>query len=373
MPDVKLLFGPMLIGTFLNSIFYGMLVVQSFIYYQTYKNDKKWVRYLILYLFLAETLNTALIMCTMYEPLVLRYGTKEGVTKIPIMIIARRFVDIIQGPYMPLAHLQVKGRIRLYPFVTVFISTPIQLFFAWRIRIISQSKVLTVIISFFSLSSFIGGIAAPIATKVTDSTSYDRLPRIAPTIITWLTSAATTDIIIAVSLVYHLYRMKTGVRSTDDLVNRIMRLTIQTGMITALFATLDVVCFNAFPKASINFAWDFPLCKLYTNSLLSTLNARVGWNNLVINDESNILFGGDNNQSMVRQTDRTFKTGHRNIVTDVYELGTTSISNRISNRLGKDGDLEAGQSCGAHVAKVLEHSVDQAQEHTVRPQCTYTQ
>ncbi|KAF4588562.1 hypothetical protein EYR40_010115 [Pleurotus pulmonarius] len=249
-----------------------MLVVQSFIYYQTYKNDKKWVRYLILYLFLAETLNTALIMCTMYEPLVLRYGTKEGVTKIPIN-----------------------------PFVTVFISTPIQLFFAWRIRIISQSKVLTVIISFFSLSSFIGGIAAPIATKVTDSTSYDRLPRIAPTIITWLTSAATTDIIIAVSLVYHLYRMKTGVRSTDDLVNRIMRLTIQTGMITALFATLDV------------------------------------------------------------------------IVTDVYELGTTSISNRISNRLGKDGDLEAGQSCGAHVAKVLEHSVDQAQEHTVRPQCTYTQ
>ncbi|KAF4568477.1 hypothetical protein EYR36_010488 [Pleurotus pulmonarius] len=215
-----------------------MLVVQSFIYYQTYKNDKKWVRYLV--------------RC---------FGcTKEGVTKIPINT----------GPVHAIGALTSKGKDSSVPirdglsihccltsifdetcFIQVFISTPIQLFFAWRIRIISQSKVLTVIISFFSLSSFIGGIAAPIATKVTDSTSYDRLPRIAPTIITWLTSAATTDIIIAVSLVYHLYRMKTGVRSTDDLVNRIMRLTIQTGMITALFATLDVVCFNAFPKASM--------------------------------------------------------------------------------------------------------------------------
>ncbi|KAJ8690742.1 hypothetical protein PTI98_012146 [Pleurotus ostreatus] len=344
MPDVKLLFGPMLIGTFLNNILYGMLVVQSFIYYQTYKNDKKWIRYLILYLFLVETLNSALAMFTMYEPLVLRYGTEEGITNIPIMLLAD-------------------------PFVTVFISTPIQLFLAWRIKIISQSKVLTGIISFFAMSSFIGGIAAPIATKVTDSMTYDRLPRMAPGIITWLTSAATTDIIITVSLVYHLYRRKTGVRSTDDLVNRIMRLTIQTGMITALFATLDVICFNAFHQTSMNFAWDFPLCKLYTNSLLSTLNARAGWNNLVINDESNVLFGGDNNQSMMRRTDRTTtrsKTDHRKIVTGVYELGTASTS----TRLGKDIDLEADQSAAVHVTKVIEHSVDPSQENTVRPQYT---
>jgi len=31
---------------------------------------------------------------------------------------------------------------------------------------------------------------------------------------------------------------------------------------------------------SRNFIWDLPLSKLYTNSLLSTLNSRAGWNNL---------------------------------------------------------------------------------------------
>ena len=40
-----------------------------------------------------------------------------------------------------------------------------------------------------------------------------------------------------------------------------------------------------------NFAFDFPLSKLYTNALLSTLNARKGWTIHDDTEEENVLFG----------------------------------------------------------------------------------
>ncbi|KXN84312.1 Tryptophan 2-halogenase [Leucoagaricus sp. SymC.cos] len=280
------IFGPMLVGVFLNTILYGVLTVQSFIYYQTYKNDKAWIRYLVLYLFFVETLNTGFDIALIYEPLVLRFGTMEAVTNIPVMLMS------------------------------------------------------------------VGAYSAAIGTSVTGSLTYPSLQRMSPAIITWLVSSAMADVIITASLVYHLvysnchlqqYRRKTGVRATDDIINRIMRLTIQTGMITALFAALDVISFLALPNTSMNFLWDFPLSKLYTNSLLSTLNARAGWNNLVVDDQHNVLFGTDNSRTMVRtmatgkSSSRT-STNPQKIITGVYELGTPSISAQAKD----SADLEQG-------------------------------
>jgi len=45
-------------------------------------------------------------------------------------------------------------------------------------------------------------------------------------------------------------------------------------MITAVFSILDVACFMALPHYAINFVWDLALSKLYSNCLMSTLNAR---------------------------------------------------------------------------------------------------
>ncbi|KAJ3903779.1 hypothetical protein F5879DRAFT_958171 [Lentinula edodes] len=70
----------------------------------------------------------------MLEPLVFRYGTEKAVTRVPIMLSAD-------------------------PIVTVMISTPVQIFMAWHIKVISQSTVLFYGITFFSVCSFIGGLA----------------------------------------------------------------------------------------------------------------------------------------------------------------------------------------------------------------------
>ncbi|KIJ39571.1 hypothetical protein M422DRAFT_257622 [Sphaerobolus stellatus SS14] len=266
MPDVQPLFGPMLIGVFLNMILYGVLVVQSFLYYQTYRKDPKWIRYFVLYLVVMETINTAFDMYLIYEPLVQRYGTQRAVTVAPLALNP----DAI---------------------VTVLISVPVQLFFTWRIKGLSDSNVIPGLIVFFAICSFGGATATTISVSIIRE--FTRFHQFESAIIIWLASSSLADIIITSTLVWSLRSRKTGLSKTDDVVNRIIVLTIQTGAITALFALLDFVFFLAIPNATANFLVDFALSKLYSNSLLSTLNTRVGWSNTLKgrNRQDNVPFG----------------------------------------------------------------------------------
>lgn len=87
------------------------------------------------------------------------------------------------------------------------------------------------------------------------------------------------DILITGALVHTLRKSKTGFQSTDQLVHRLVRSTIQTNGITTLFQVTDLILFTA-STTSLHFIFNFPLGKLYINSLFSTLNARAymrGW------------------------------------------------------------------------------------------------
>ncbi|THH28270.1 hypothetical protein EUX98_g5918 [Antrodiella citrinella] len=95
-------------------------------------------------------------------------------------------------------------------------------------------------------------------------------------VIVWLACSAVADTAITIALVWHLRRHRTGFSGTDDAVNRIIRLTVQTGLVTALCAIVDLVLFLA-SSSGFHLIFNLPLSKLYTNSLMSSLNSRAGW------------------------------------------------------------------------------------------------
>ncbi|PPQ95366.1 hypothetical protein CVT26_008211 [Gymnopilus dilepis] len=236
--------GPLLLGAVLNSMLYG-----CFIYYQTYKRERKWIRYFILYLFIMETFNTVFDIGMAFEPLVLNFGKRRSVAKLPL-----------PGPPQ------------------VLLSTPIQFFIAWRIKIVSESWIMPLIIGLFSTCSFVGGMTVGILSIFIRERA--QLVRCEPAVITWLISSAVSDTLITLSLSGFLFRRRTGMKATDEKLMRIILLTVQTGTITTLFSLADVIIFLT-----------IPLC---TNSLLCTLNARAGWNNLTgsaNNADAVILFG----------------------------------------------------------------------------------
>ncbi|KAF7344125.1 hypothetical protein MVEN_01702400 [Mycena venus] len=252
LPNVQLSYGPMLIGVFFNMILFGVLVGQTVTYYQLYKRDPAWMRLFVGFLFFVECANTALDMAMMYQPLILEYGQK------PV--------------FFPTVFMTE-------PLCVVLVSMPIQIFFAWRIHQLTKSLWIPIIISVLAIASFAGGVWT--ATMVQILRQFAKKPLLHNPALLWFLASCVADILITVSLVMTLSKKKTGFAATDSVLDKIIRTTIQTGAITALFSILDVACFMILPHYAVyvkcmvaDFVWDLSLSKLYSNCLMSTLNAR---------------------------------------------------------------------------------------------------
>jgi len=268
-PAVDALFGPFLIGVCVNCILYGVMLLQVMIYFMSYKKDPAWIRLFILYLLIAESVNVGCNIATIYEPLVSKYGTPAALKYFPIMITAT-------------------------PATNVAISAPIQIFTAWRVTVLTRKKWIGGIIIALALVSAVFAIRTAVIIAVVRVFAKKAATRQSATI--WLITSSSADVLITATLYFTLSRRKTGFRSTDVMINRILRLTLQTGMWTLVFAMAEVILFLVYGKTTANFAIDFPLSKLYTNALLSTLNARLAWRKLDAvetkdQEDDNVLFG----------------------------------------------------------------------------------
>ncbi|KAJ7117960.1 hypothetical protein C8R43DRAFT_1036515 [Mycena crocata] len=196
LPNVELSYGPMLIGVFCNMILYGVFVGQALTYYQLYHKDETWMRYFVLYLFVLETLNTALDMAMMYQPLILEYGRQPN--NFPAVFLTQ-------------------------PMLVVLIATPIQLFFAWRIWTITRPRFgwLPFVIGAFAVAACAGGLWT--AVKVGLIGKFARKPELHVSALLWFLASCVADVLITISLVMTLSHRKTGFVATDTVIDKIIR------------------------------------------------------------------------------------------------------------------------------------------------------
>ncbi|KAE9397174.1 hypothetical protein BT96DRAFT_1020955 [Gymnopus androsaceus JB14] len=244
MPELSLLIGPFVVGTYLNAILYGVLLVQANIYYSTCKGDKVWVRYLVLFLIIAETVNAITDFELTWQPLIAENGTSRALEVSPTGL-------------------------RAEPVVTSTISTLVEIFMAWRIRKLISSNLLFGLITFLAISSLVGGVSSTILVSLMPD--YSQFVKFQWAIMTWLISSAMADIVIAISLVVYLVKSKGNFKATDTVIDRIIRVTVQTGALTSIAAISDLLTFVLDSHSTLQFIWDLPMAKLYTISLLSSL------------------------------------------------------------------------------------------------------
>ncbi|KZS91159.1 hypothetical protein SISNIDRAFT_414524, partial [Sistotremastrum niveocremeum HHB9708] len=86
--------------------------------------------------------------------------------------------------------------------------------------------------------------------------------------------AVTGDFYIACSLCILLYRSRSGLKSTNSLVNTLIGYSVNTGLITSVTSTVCLFTYVAMPTNFVFLATYFPLSKLYVNAMLATLNCR---------------------------------------------------------------------------------------------------
>ncbi|KAF8178948.1 hypothetical protein BJ912DRAFT_648888 [Pholiota molesta] len=89
-----------------------------------------------------------------------------------------------------------------------------------------------------------------------------------------LAVAVVTDVCISSSLCYYLQRGRTGFKRSDDIITKLIALTITTGLLTTLIVIANLVALIAAPEKLYSLFFNFMLAKLYINALLTSLNAR---------------------------------------------------------------------------------------------------
>ncbi|KIK65239.1 hypothetical protein GYMLUDRAFT_39603 [Collybiopsis luxurians FD-317 M1] len=344
---IQLQYGPMLIGVFLNLILYGVLLNQVYFYFKTY-TDSLWIRLFVCYLLVLETANSAIDMAMMYQPLIAEYGTQRAVQNFPTLFL-------------------------MEPILIVAISTPIQLFFAWRILKITKSYWIPGIILALALTSAAGGFIT--GAKIAILKLFSKKPELHWPALLWFLTSCVADLLITATLVRSLSQRKTGFSITDSVVDRIIRMTVQTGMITSVCAVGDVAFFMALPHNGLNFIWDLTLAKLYTNCLMSTLNARAGFMNSSQNNPSSglqrhALENSIRQDSRVRPKERfTFSGAHSPSIIStpqVYELeNAKTFEATQSDGRTTPYDYHRDVEFGITVTRVVETVEDPVRENHI--------
>ncbi|KAF8639118.1 hypothetical protein AX17_001733 [Amanita inopinata Kibby_2008] len=153
-----------------------------------------------------------------------------------------------------------------------------QLFFAYRISLLSGSPIIVGLIVLLSVCALTAAVYTGVemymeeklAIVFQSTESYVAYGL-------WNASAALCDVLIAAFMTYYLSRKSTAFRSTNRLITKLIRLTIETGLLTATAAITCVIFLVGLRhnRLAAYFAVPgIPISKLYSNTLLAILNSR---------------------------------------------------------------------------------------------------
>ncbi|CCM03414.1 uncharacterized protein FIBRA_05545 [Fibroporia radiculosa] len=192
--------GPALAGVFMNIMLYGVMITQIFFYYTTYTRDNVWLKYYI------------------YNTLINNFGNVNAILYANWLFETE---EVLAG----------------------FIGWMVQMFYAWRLYVLTRKKWLVIVIMILASGSCLAaiGTAINIALKpfIPNFYKYEAI------VLIWLSLAAVTDLIIAVSLVWFLRQMHSDYSTTSTIINQIVQITLSNGLLTAGFALADIIAFKA--------------------------------------------------------------------------------------------------------------------------------
>ncbi|KAF7296615.1 hypothetical protein HMN09_01069200 [Mycena chlorophos] len=242
-----LVVGVLLLGLFFNTYLYGICTYQFITYVQSKFNDTWLIKTVVSVMFTLDTIHSGVAIYSAWDTCVANYANP--------------------------AHLEYVGW--TIPFTAVATScTAIltQLFLGHRVLLLTGSKLLFFIIASVSLLGFIFGCIAGIKSGIINDVAL--FAPLAPYVTAWLALQTSADLTITLCLTVALMRSKTGFRTTDTIINRLIGGAIRTGMFASIFALADLFSFLLHRNTNLYAMFAYPIGRIYTNTLLHTLNSR---------------------------------------------------------------------------------------------------
>ncbi|KAL1950560.1 hypothetical protein VTO73DRAFT_5684 [Trametes versicolor] len=242
-------FGAAFAGFAASSICLGVLSTQAYTYFKRYPLDKPFYKALVVGLWLIELADQALISHAVYSYLVTNWG-------IVTILVAKPIWSLI---------LQIT--------FGVVTGTIVKINFALRVwRFSNQNVLVTGLIFLLTFGELAVASIYTVKAFQLDSLSHLADMKIIGTLSLGIGMA--TDVVIAASLSFFLWNLRTGHRKDDSAVNSLIFYAVSTGGLTSVISLTTLILYNFMPGNFIFMAFYFVLSKVYANSFLAALNTR---------------------------------------------------------------------------------------------------
>ncbi|KAJ3554217.1 hypothetical protein NM688_g3222 [Phlebia brevispora] len=152
-------------------------------------------------------------------------------------------------------------------FINAIVGTLVQSYLIYRAHKIGNNVWISVFTSCLVFSALCLQILYPIRIII-DPNPLFILTKLKPYVVVNTSAILAADAIVAISLIRCLYGKRTGFRRSNDIITRLMVLTISTGGLTTCVAVASLISFMVAPLAFYDILFSFMLSKLYANSLL---------------------------------------------------------------------------------------------------------
>ncbi|KAF7293641.1 hypothetical protein MIND_01143600 [Mycena indigotica] len=253
--DLYSTYGPWFISLLLETVLYGIGLLQTWLYFQWW-NDGWEIRGAVLLVFFFETVQVIFFWASSFERYVMRFGRVQ-----PDLM----WTDSVQ---------------LLANYLSAF---TVQLYFASRIWHLTRDGVRFHSVSrwgiyFIIFLAFTQNGSAAAGTVQTAWTyiirHFAELDRTKATTTLQTAASLVCDMSITVYLCIFLRRHQSGMPRTRRLLKAVMINAVNRGMLTSLTSAGTMILFVVFPNTFWFFLTLAPNSKLYMNSMLATLNMR---------------------------------------------------------------------------------------------------
>ncbi|KAJ7831020.1 hypothetical protein B0H14DRAFT_1188199 [Mycena olivaceomarginata] len=242
------IFGALLLGSWLASILFGLVVAQAFRYFTMFPEDPWSRKGLVILVLTLSVLALIGDYANTYLPTVTYWGDLEAIQKVywplPLYSIANTVLAFIVDCYLIHRFYTLSKNI----FATLFLYALILL----------------------ALSGYLMGVI-PLLTGSGNLADRDRAKIGA--MINFITIVV-CDILIAAGLIWKLRSMRSNFAHTNSFMNRVMIGAIQTGSATSVCSILLLVTFLNDPESNVATFFIFQFAPLYSLTLLLNFNIR---------------------------------------------------------------------------------------------------
>lgn len=246
-------YGALYIGLLLSAVLFGIVNLQVFVYFQSYKADRIWSKIAVCWLWLLDAFHLALISHVVYFYLVTNYANPLELT----LVVWSFYLQFI---------------IEMFAIVTVQSLYAVRLWKLTQMEYNRRSKIVPSIVVVLLVAAT--GVCIALSKVIYTVKYFYQMDSIKWAILSAFVTACTVDIFIAMSLCFTLAKLRTGFEKTDSVLNSLMLYILSTGVLTSICSIISLVLYAIYPHKFVFLLLDFPMTQLYVNAFLAMFNGR---------------------------------------------------------------------------------------------------